>query len=293
MRDGRGFWQDAVVMVVGASSGIGQAVAGRLGALGARVIAVARDTHRLHDTVRSLRDQGLTVSALPLDATVADAWARAARRVKQEYGRLDVLVYSAGVLHLAPVAHMDVGEARAAMDTNYWGAVLAVQHLVPLLIRGRTPRIGFLSSLSVPCTPPFFTSYAAPKYALHALARCLQQELRPAGVRVSLILPGPVDTPLVAGKLHGELYRLPPGIPVITAEQAAKGVIHAIEHGKPWAVVPRSLRWAARLAEWRPGWMERLYRMTIPDWEASLERHLPSAPAAGQERVPTTSEPAE
>ena len=168
--------------------------------------------------------------------------------IRDRFGRADVVIYSAGLLHLAPVEIMSLALARQAMDVNYWGAVHAVQALLPLVRHSRRRSLVFLSSLSVPCTPAFFTTYAATKYALLGMVRSLRQELAHEGIHVATVTPGPVDTPLVEGYLNGAMYRLPIGIPVISPEAAARGVLRAILRHKRDVVVPRRLRLAASLS---------------------------------------------
>lgn len=278
-----GFWGGKHVMVVGASSGIGRALTEKILEQGGHVFAVARDTPRLHEAVAQWQTRGLPAEPLPIDVMSTEDWMQAARTVEDRYGRLDVLIYGAGVLQLAPAASMNVSEAKAAMDTLYWGAVHAVQAMVPLMMRARASRIAFISSLSVPCTPAFFTPYVAPKYALHGLARCLEQELRPAGMRVCLIMPGPVDTPLVSGKIGGAWYPLPPGVRILSPEEAAEGVLHAVERGRRRTVIPRSMAWMARLADRHPRWMEKFYEWTVPGWKAHLSQHLPRPSVASEQ----------
>ncbi|WP_051663155.1 SDR family NAD(P)-dependent oxidoreductase [Alicyclobacillus macrosporangiidus] len=291
--------RDEVVVLIGGSGGIGKASALRFAARGARVVLVARGRDALEAAAADIRRLGGEAVAIPADVSDPVAVNRLAEEVAARYGRVDVLVYGAAVFYLAPVEALDLPRARQAMDINYWGAVHAVQAFLPLLRQGRRKCIAFISSLSVPCTPAFFAAYAAPKHALHGLALSLRQELHPEGIVVSLIAPGPVDTALIEGHLHQDMYRLPLGVPVLTADEAAEGVVKAVLRRKKEWVVPRRFGVAARLSRAFPSLLDAYYRWTVRGWNQTVrrvtEQHRAARRAAREEEVQegvTTSAPA-
>ncbi|MCL6594410.1 MAG: SDR family NAD(P)-dependent oxidoreductase, partial [Alicyclobacillus sp.] len=229
-------------------------------------------------------------SILPADVSQPGAAAALARQVEQTLGRVDVLVYSAAVFHAAPVATLDLELARRAMDVNYWGAVSTVQAFLPLLRSGQRKCIALVSSLSVHCTPAFFAAYAAPKHALHGFALSLRQELAPEGIRVVLVAPGPVATGLIEGYLHGDLYRLPPGVPVLTPDVAARGLVKAVLQRRQQVVLPRRFSPLARLSIAFPAMLDAYYRWTLRGWRETVRQ---AVAAARQTDTSTTSAPAE
>ncbi|MCL6547729.1 MAG: SDR family NAD(P)-dependent oxidoreductase [Alicyclobacillus sp.] len=259
-----------VVVVVGGSSGIGRETAKCFARAGANVVLVARGLDRLQKAAEEVRHEGGRVEVCAADVADPAQARKAASFVEERFGRADVLLYSAGVFYLAPAEHMDIEQAKTSMDVIYWGAVHATQAFLPLIRRGHRKSLVYLASLSVQCTPAFFTAYAAAKHALRGFALSLRQELRPEGIHVGVIFPGPVDTPLIEGHLHGEMYRLPPGVPVLQPEQAARGVYRCVLRRREEAVLPRWMGPAAAFALAFPRWLERYYRWTIPGWSRSL-----------------------
>lgn len=261
-------------VVIGASSGIGKATSKQLAHRGAHVVLVARNSEPLHEVCREIQSEQGEATVWPGDVSIAaDMW-HLASGIRDRFGRADVVVYSAGLLHLAPVEIMSLTLARKAMDVNYWGAVHTVQALLPLVRHSRRRSLVFLSSLSVPCTPAFFTTYAATKYSLLGMVKSLRQELAHEGIHVSTVTPGPVDTPLVEGYLNGAMYRLPTGIPVISPEAAARGVLRAVLRHKRDVVVPRRLRLAATLSSISPSLLEWYYHLTVPGWNTLVSTEI-------------------
>ncbi|WP_169332838.1 SDR family NAD(P)-dependent oxidoreductase [Effusibacillus pohliae] len=257
--------------IVGGSSGIGKETAKLFASRGARVILLARGKERLQAAARELErhdgeQQAGQVTILPTDVGAPEQVRQAAEQIAGKFGRLDVLIYGAAVFYLSPVETMDVQKARQSMDINYWGAVHVTQSFLPLIRKGNRKSMIYLSSLSTQCTPPFFTAYAATKHALRGFLLSLRQELRPEGIHVGIVSPGPTETPLIENDLHQNLYRLPPGIPVLTPETAAKAVLQAAFKRKRDVIVPGRIAAAARLASAFPSLVEMYYRLSVPGW---------------------------
>lgn len=267
-------FEDEVVVIFGGSSGIGKESGYLFANQGAQVLLVARRQEGLQDVVRDIRWFGGKAEFLTADVTDDAAMQELALTIESTYGRVDVLIYSAGVFHLSPVETLDLDTARHAMDINYWGALHVTKAFLPLIRKGRRKSLVYLSSLSVPCTPAFFTAYAATKHALYGFTLSLRQELAPEGIHVTIISPGPVDTPLIEGHLHREMYQLPLGIPVFTPESVAKGILIAVLKKKRELVLPRRLGIAARLSRTFPILLEAYYRWTIPGWQQGMASHI-------------------
>jgi len=193
-----------VALVTGANRGIGLAVAGELGRLGARVLVGARDAARAEEAAASLRREGLDARALTIDVVDPASVDGAAREVGATEGRLDVLVNNAGVLEAGRALEPDAATIARALDVNLLGPWRTTAAFAPLLRRSRHGRVvnvssggGSITELPEKVSPGGGGSYApyrVSKAALNALTRLQALELQPDGVLVNAACPGWVRT---------------------------------------------------------------------------------------------------
>ena len=239
----------AVVLVTGASRGIGRATAELLAARGAQVVAVARDE-------AALRDLAERTGATPLVADLRKPAAAAdvVRRARETHGRLDGVVANAGIGHAGAVVDMTEEQVAALVDLNVRGTMLLARAAAVVFTEeavDRRPRgIVFVSSIAGAVGVPGESVYSATKAAVESLAVVLREELRPAGVGVSTVLPGVVDTEFFARRGAPYDRRFPRPMP---AERVARAVVAALESGRPRTIVPRWLALPARLSAALPG----------------------------------------
>lgn len=183
-----------VVIVTGASTGIGAATAVRLAGAGWRVYAGVR--READGEALSTQAPGTDLRPIRVDVTDADALASAARRVAEENdGRLDGLVNNAGIAVAGPLELVPLDLLRRQFEVNVVGQVASTQAFIPAL-RAARGRIVFMSSVGGRVGQPFVGPYTGSKHALEAIGDALRMELRPWGIRVSLIEPGAVRTPI-------------------------------------------------------------------------------------------------
>jgi NAD(P)-dependent dehydrogenase (short-subunit alcohol dehydrogenase family) len=234
--------------ITGGSSGIGAATARELAARGARVAIAGRNAAALErvaaDTNGSvvlgdLREPGCAQRII--DAAVDDL------------GGLDVLVSNAGIGWAGPFASMSDLDIDAVLDVNLRAAAHLARAAIPHLRSGRG-RLVFVGSIAGLVGVPGETWYSATKAGLGCLADTLRAELRPAGIGVSLVSPGVVDTAYFERRKAPYRRRYPR---LISAETAAAAIVNAIEHGRDDVVVPPWLSLPARVKVSFPG----LYRL--------------------------------
>lgn len=189
-----------VAVVTGASSGIGEATAERLAALGARVALLARRTDRLDAAVQRITDAGGTAIAVPTDVTDRSQVLAAARRVGDELGDADLVFANAGVQLISEITDLKVEDWDAQIDLNIKGVMHTIQAFVPALeaagAAGRASDLIVTSSIAATRVLPKFQVYSGTKAYLSQLTRLLRTELGPKGVRVATVEPGMVDTEL-------------------------------------------------------------------------------------------------
>jgi NAD(P)-dependent dehydrogenase (short-subunit alcohol dehydrogenase family) len=181
------------VVVTGASSGIGAACVERLDRVGWRTFAGVRRAEDADALRRRCSDR---VVPLRFDVTDASAVRGAAAAVREATGaRLDGLVSNAGIAGNGPVEFLDLDDLRHVMDVNFHGTAAVLQAFLPL-VRAARGRVVVVGSMSGRYAAPLHAPYAASKFALRALSDSLRREVRRFGVDVSLVEPGPVETPI-------------------------------------------------------------------------------------------------
>ena len=186
--------QGKVIVVTGASRGIGLAIAQALGREGARIILVARDRKRLRTAARQVGEGALAVEA---DVTRPADVSRLFRAVRRKHGRLDVLVNSAGVFTYKPFDRTTLKEWRANIESNLTSIFLTVRAALPLFRKSAAPHLVNILSISSIQAFANCSAYSAAKFGALGLTRVLRRELRSHRIRVTAVLPGTTDTRLV------------------------------------------------------------------------------------------------
>lgn len=188
--------------ITGASTGIGRAMALYFARAGARVFATMRSPGRAGPSLLDLASaEDLALSVLALDVCDAESVSAAVTEATREAGRIDVLVNNAGVATLGTVEESPVGWLAQTLDTNVMGVVRTIQAVLPDMRARGSGVIVNVSSVSGRLASPGVGHYSASKHALEAISESLAAEIHPFGVRVIVLQPGFVSTPLV-GKLR-------------------------------------------------------------------------------------------
>ena len=213
-------WQGRSVWLIGASSGIGLATAKALHDAGARVVVSARKAELLQAFV----DAHPGSQAVVLDVGDAAAIAQAAKYVQAQQG-LDVVMYCAGYYQAMRATDYSLTEMSRHLDVNYTGALRVLDVVLPALVAQGTGHVSFISSVAGFRGLPQSLAYGPTKAALINLAEALYYDLSPQGVGVSLINPGFVETPLVAGNDF-------PMPSLITPEKAATEILKGWRKGE-------------------------------------------------------------
>ncbi len=181
--------KEKVVIITGASEGIGLATARRLAAEGAKLSLAARSVDKLEALSVELRQQGHEALVVPTDMRDAQSVQRMVAETVQQYGRVDVLVNNAGQSVAGPIAEIDTDAMRQVVELNIFGPIYAIQAIVPYMRQNGGGIIVNISSMTSKMTIPGLAGYASTKAALNLISQTARVELAPENIRVLLVLP--------------------------------------------------------------------------------------------------------
>jgi NADP-dependent 3-hydroxy acid dehydrogenase YdfG len=191
-----GALRERTAVITGAGRGIGRAIARAFAAEGATVVLAARSRADLAAVAAEVREAGGRALAIPTDVTQDTAVEALVEQAVTETQRIDILVTSAGLAAFGPVADTKPADWDAMLSLNLRAAMMCCRAVLPTMIRQRSGTILNLSSIASRRALPGSAVYTATKAGLDAFSRVLAEELRPHGVRVGVLVPGAVDTPI-------------------------------------------------------------------------------------------------
>jgi len=247
-------------VITGASSGIGREIAVAMAALGARVAVLARRESELNYVANEIACDGGIAVPVPCDVTQSDQLESAINYVADEFGRVDVLVNSAGIARPGRVHDARVEDLREMMDVNFFGAVHAIRAVLPMMLQGGYGNIVNIGSTAGRRADETLAGYCASKFAIVGYTEALRLELFGSGVTASLVMPGPVDTPMLENPEWQARASLLGGV-VIPPSWVASAVIAAIAYGLAEVDVPLGASAVLKLATLFPDLTEPWYAL--------------------------------
>ena len=233
------------VLITGASSGIGRALAVALAAQGARVGITARRAELLQSLADGIRAAGGTVEAATLDVADRDATLAGLRALAERLGPPDVLIANAGVSEPTGVDPLNVPEVVRMANVNYLGVVHAFEAVLPGMLDRGAGHLVAVASMAAYKGLPGAAGYCASKAAVSSYCEAIRIDLWPRGVAVTCVYPGFVETPMTAKNTH-------PMPLLMTAEAGAAEILRRLP-GRPGVLnFPRRMRWLMALARIAP-----------------------------------------
>lgn len=203
--------QDKVAIVTGASSGIGASIAHALSNHGVKVVLSGRNESRLNAVAKRIQEEVQTeVDTLTVDVTQKSELERLVRHAQEKFGRVDILVNSAGKMLSSAITDDDVDAWDTMLDVNVKGTLYGIHAVLPMFLNQSSGHIINISSISGFEVTKKSTLYSATKAAIHSITQGLEKELAKTGVRATSISPGMVDTPLSGDTDWGERKKLDP-----------------------------------------------------------------------------------
>jgi NAD(P)-dependent dehydrogenase (short-subunit alcohol dehydrogenase family) len=253
--------KDKVVIVTGASSGIGRATAIEFARQGARVVMAARSETELKNVQEKITAQGGACISVVTDVTVESSCKNLIDTCVKTYGGIDVLINNAGISIRAILEDMSLETFRKVMDVNFWGAVMCTKFALPYLLKSKGSVVG-VSSIAGYVGLPARTAYSASKSGLQGFLEALRTENRNTGLHVLVACPGYTESNIrkkalnAKGESQGE-SPLNEGS-IMPASEVAKRLIRAVEKRKRRLTLTTEGKLAVHTAKFFPSFVEGL-----------------------------------
>ena len=230
-----------VILITGASRGLGLVLARQLAVRGSKIIICARDGATLSRATLELKTLGVDVLGLSVDITDRSQVRDMIRTIISRYGTIDILINNAGVIQVGPFDTMEIEDFEVAMKTNFWGALYCIQEVLPYFKTQKYGHIVNITSIGGKVAIPHLLPYTASKFALTGLSEGMHTELKKHNIAVTTVVPNLMRTGsarqiTVKGKHKAEYawFKIAASSPLTAqhAERAAELIIKGIEYRK-------------------------------------------------------------
>lgn len=265
-----------VVIVTGASSGIGEATARAFGHEGAKVVLAARRVDKLESLAHevSRMNSGAETLVVQADLSKLEDIQSLVMQTLEKYGRIDVLVNNAGFGRLDWLENLDpIKDIQAQIEVNVMGVIQTTRQVLPVMIKQRAGSIINMCSMAGLVGTPTYTIYAASKHAVHGFSEALRREVKPWGIDVSLIYPGGVATEFTQ---HAGIKRKTnaktPNFMLLTADEVGSAVVKLVRHPRRMWIIPWLWSVTVFMNRFLPGLVDytTIKNFTIPEREDEL-----------------------
>jgi short-subunit dehydrogenase len=264
----KAYFENKVVWITGASSGIGEALAEALAGLGARLILSARRQQELERVKAGLSGPPANYLVLPLDLEQPGTFPALVARVLERFGHIDVVIHSGGISQRAAVKDAPLAIDQKVMGVNFFGPVGLTKAVLPVFLRQQSGHFVVISSLVGKFGTPKRSAYSASKHALHGFFDSLRAEVWRDNIRVTLVCPGYVRTNIsynainAAGEKYGQMDRNQ--LRGMAPETCAWRTLKAVAAGKQEVVMGGRETLGVFLKRFFPGLFSRIVRRMGP-----------------------------
>ena len=238
-------FKNKVVLITGASSGIGKQTAIEFAKLGSSIILVARRKNKLEQVENELKQFNVNTLVCVCDVSKKDQVEELSKIVLQKFNSIDILVNNAGFAIYGSVSDLSINEIESQMETNYFGMIYCVKNFLPLMLKKKSGHIVNVASVGASFSVPGVSSYCATKFAMLGFSEGLKHELYGTGVGLTVVSPIMVRTPLFEHPSFTNFSKFSTGVS-LSSETVAKTIIKASNSSRLEIVVPS----VARAAIW-------------------------------------------
>jgi hypothetical protein len=234
-------FKNKVVLITGASSGIGKQTAIEFAKLGSSIILVARRKNKLEQVENELKQFNVNTLVCVCDVSKKDQVDELSKIVLQKFDSVDILVNNAGFAIYGLVSDLSINEIESQMETNYFGMIYCVKNFLPLMLKKKSGHIVNVASVGASFGVPGVSSYCATKFAMLGFSEGLKHELYGTGVGLTVVSPIMVRTPLFEHPSFTNFSKFSTGVS-LSSETVAKTIIKASNSSRLEIVVPSVAR---------------------------------------------------
>ncbi|MGN7382218.1 SDR family NAD(P)-dependent oxidoreductase [Paenibacillus sp. SAFN-117] len=249
-----------IIVVTGASSGIGELLSRKIAAEGAFPVMMARSEDKLRQISEEIQEEH---EWMPVDVRDEDQVNRAMAQVLSKHGRIDVLVNNAGYGIFERLEDASMSSIEDMMDVNYFGTVRCIKAVLPHMMKAGSGQIVNIASMAGKVGSAKSTGYSATKHAVLGFTNCLRQELAGTGITVSSVNPGPIDTPFFDRADPSGQYVKNISWFMLKPEQVVQAIIQVIHRKKAEVDLPFVAGLGSKMYQLFPRWADRLFASVL------------------------------
>ncbi len=253
--------RDKVVIVTGASSGIGKATALQFAKAGSKLVIAARSQEKLEDTAEEIKKLGSEVLVVKVDVSKEEDCKELIAKSVHHYGQIDILINNAGISMRATLEDLDLSVLKQLMDVNFWGMVYCTKYALPHLLKSKGSVVG-VSSIAGYVGLPARTGYSASKFAMHGFLEALRTENLGKDLHVLIACPGFTESNIRKSALNAEGTSQSESPrkeeKMMTAEEVAKEIYNACVKRKQTIVLTTEGKAAVFLSKFFPKTIQKM-----------------------------------
>lgn len=251
--------KDKIVVITGASSGLGSELGRQFAQKGATVVLLARNKEKLDELERQILIEGGSAWSTVLDITHPEAVDSVFREIQKRFEKIDILINCAGLGNFQLFNEMKFDSMKRMFAVNVMGLIACTRAALPLMLQSKQGHLVNIASIAGKITTPKSVVYGATKHAVIGFSDGLRMELEHEGIRVTVVNPGPIRTPFLKFADPSGNYAKKAGRYMLDPRSVAEKILKAVEQNKREINLPRYMGIGAKLYQIFPGFFEKVF----------------------------------